>query len=220
MSKDEKNIKTYNHYLWIFILVNLAIYICVVIKPDFSLSIINDTYKNLIVKNGAIAAVSALVTFILNSVLSSDFKATLVFWRIKNIYPGCRIFTELAKKDMRIDKEALIKTYGELPLVPEMQNMLWYRIFKPNQYDPTIFESHKSFLLSRDLTGLSFLFILIYTLAALIYKFVYLSEVPLLYAYFCFLVFQYILLSHVGRRLGNRFACNVLAVISNGRLPI
>lgn len=216
MSNEGKNIKTYNHYLWIFIVLNLAIYLCTIIKPDFSLSLIDETYKALIVKNGAVAAVSALVTFILNSVLSSDTKAALVFWRLKNIYPGCRIFTDLSEKDTRIDKDALIKVYGELPVDPEKQNKLWYKIFKPNQYEATIFQSHRSFLLARDLTGLSFLFIIFFTGAALVYKFAFSVEIPLLSMYIIYLVLQYILLSHVGTRLGNRFACNVLAVVSTG----
>jgi hypothetical protein len=214
MPTDSKNIKTYSGYLWIFIVINFSLYLCVVSNKSISVSTFNDTYKELIIKNGVIAAVSSLLTFILNGVLPSGFKAALVFWRVKHIYPGCRIFTSLMNNDLRIDKDSLIRSYGELPVDPIAQNKLWYKIFKSNQFDPMIFESHKSFLLSRDLTGLAFLFFVCYSAAALIDKFVFSNDTRLLYLYIIYLLAQYVLLSIVSRHFGNRFACNVLAKVS------
>jgi hypothetical protein len=213
MPTESKNIKTYSGYLWIFIVINFALYLCFISNKSISVSAFNDTYKNLIIKNGIIAAVSSLLTFILNGVLPSSFKAILVFWRVKHIYPGCRIFTKLMDSDLRIDKDSLIRSYGGLPVDPVAQNKLWYKIFKPNQFDPMIFESHKSFLLSRDLTGLAFLFFVCYSAAALINKFVFFNDVTI-YIYIAYLFVQYILLSIVSRHYGNRFACNVLAKVS------
>lgn len=214
MSNMEKNIKNYSPYLWIFIIVNLTVYICVT-SGNLNLNFVSGTYKSLTIKNGIIASASAVITFLLNGLLTSNFKATLVFWRLKNVYPGCRIFTEIINKDCRIDKSALIRKYGELPVEPNAQNKLWYKIFKNNEFDPMIFNSHRNFLISRDLTGLSFLFSIIYTVASLISRFLLDNAFKLLIPYIIFLITQYILFSIVSQHYGNRFACNVLALESS-----
>lgn len=77
-----------------------------------------------------------------------------------------------------------------------------------------IFDSQRNFLLSRDLTGLSFLFLCIYSISAVISKFLFEIDFKLLLIYISFLLSQYLILSTVSRNYGNRFACNVLAKIS------
>ena len=137
----------------------------------------------------------------------------LAFWRIKNVYPGCRIFTKIINQDPRIDKDILIQMYGELPVDPVMQNKLWYRIYKPIEFDTMIFDSHRNFLISRDLTGISFIFFLIYSVSALISKFVFSINFHWIVPYILALLIQYVVLSIVCRNYGNRFACNVLAKV-------
>lgn len=207
-AKDKKNIKNYGHYLWLFITVNLTIFLVIALKRSFNLDNLNGTYNSLRVEDGLIAAISSLFTFVLNGLLPSNFKATLVFWRIHDTLPGCRVFTDLIDKDYRIEKADIIRKFGKLPTEPQAQNTLWYKIYKENEFDPMIFDSHRNFLLSRDLTGLSFLFLIIYTsLAILIFKIGF--NVALLYI--VFLLTQYIILAIVSQNYGKRFTCNALA---------
>ncbi|MDK2800010.1 MAG: hypothetical protein PWQ70_1629 [Clostridiales bacterium] len=211
MAQEGKNIKDYTNNLWLFIIANLVVYLCLTSSKIFDLGHINETYKGLLIKNGIIASTSTLITFILNGLLPSNVKVMLAFWRIKNAYPGCRIFTKLIAKDPRIDKDILAQMYGELPIDPVMQNKLWYQIFKSMEFDPMIFDSHRNFLLSRDLTGLSFIFFFIYSAAALISKIAFNINFNWLAPYILVLLIQYVVLSIVSRNYGNRFACNVLA---------
>jgi hypothetical protein len=205
----EKNIKDYSNYLGTFIIINLSIYLCVVLGKNIDFNNINEIYKNLAIKDGIISTSSILIVFILNGILSSNLKGILVFWRTKNILPGCRIFTELIDKDNRIDKSNIIEKYGQLPTDPELQNKLWYRMYKTNEFHPMIFDSQRNFLISRDLTGLSFLFLIIYSIAVLIIEVKFSTGL----IYIGFLLMQYIIISLVGRNYGNRFSCNVLAMV-------
>lgn len=107
----------------------LLFFLCF-IRKDLNLNFANENYKKIFVENGIVTVVSTIITFILNGLLSSDFKAKLVFWKKENIYPGCRAFTDLLYRDCRIDKFALRQKYGELPIQPQDQNKLWYKMYK------------------------------------------------------------------------------------------
>lgn len=202
MPNEDKNIKTYNKYLILFIIMNLFIYLYFTFGTAFNLP-----YMTNLIKNGIIFSIFALVAFVLNGLIKSDYKAMLVFWRRKNVYPGCRIFIESYEEDNRIDKSVLIKKYGKLPVEPQAQNKLWYKIYKNHEFDPMIFESQKSFLASRDLTGLSFIFLIIYPILAVLFNITF--HQFLIYIIILFL--QFIVLSYASRNYGYRFASNVLA---------
>jgi len=211
MSKAEdltkrRNIKNYSLYLNVFLVINTIIFLWFV-KQDFNFKLFNENlYKY------SIVIVCSLITFILNGLLPSDFKAILVFWKKENPYPGYRAFTDfLNKESYRIDKSVLIEKYGELPTQHQEQNKLWYKMYKKNEFDPMIFDSHRNFLLSRDLTGLSFVFLCIYSISALISKILFKINFKLLLIYIIFLLLQYLVLSKVSQNYGNRFVCNVLA---------
>lgn len=206
---EKKNIKNYGHYLWIFILLNFCVFLSIDLGKNINFNNISEIYKSLIVKDSIVPVASTIVTFILNGLLTSDFKYILVFWRIKDPLPGCRIFTELIDKDYRIDKNVLIKKYGTLPIKPKEQNKLWYKIYKQNEFDPMIFDSQRSFLLSRDLTGLSFLFLIIYTITILVSG----VKFSIALAYIGFLLIQYMVLALVCRHYGTRFSLNAIARI-------
>jgi len=208
-NSSEKNIKNYTQHLWVFTIVNFCIFLCIFLGKDISFNNINEAYKSLTVKDGFLVAVSTLITFVLNGLLTSNMKYVLVFWRLKYPLPGCRVFSELINKDCRIDKNVLIEKYGTLPVEPEAQNKLWYKIYKPNEFDSMIFDSQRSFLLSRDLTGLSFLFFIVFSVATLLSG----TKINLVLIYMGFLLIQYIILALVCRNYGNRFACNALAKV-------
>ena len=102
-----------------------------------------------------------------------------------------------------------------LPTIPEKQNQLWYKMYKEFEFHPMIFASHRNFLLSRDLTGFSFLFVVTYPIAVVVAAFVLKELYSSFFWYLGFLVAQYIVCSLVSRNYGNRFACNVLAQASS-----
>lgn len=206
---SEKNIKNYSQHLWIFISINFILFIAVILNKDFNF--INEIYKNIFLGEGVLVALSTIATFILNGLLSSKFKTKLVFWRRNNIYPACRVFTDLIYEDDRIDNSILVNKHGELPNDPKYQNSLWYQIYKKHEFDPMIFNSHRNYLLSRDLTGLSFVFLLTYSIAASIAFFIINVSINYYILYLFYLIVQYLIISLVGRNLGKRFVCNVIA---------
>ncbi len=209
MTNEEKNIKDYSYYLYLFVSINFIFYMAFILEKG--LNFMDDTFKKFILERGIFAAILALVTFILNGLLTAKFKFILVFWSKEYFYPGCRIFTDLINNDNRIDKSLLVAKYGELPTEPNAQNTLWYRIFKKYEFDSMIFESHRNFLISRDLTGLSFLSFIIYGAMAIVSMFVYDISIKRFLFYIIFLLCQYLLLVVVSRNYGERFACNVIA---------
>ena len=90
--------------------------------------------------------------------LPPSWKAVLVFWR-KNPLPGCRAFTDLGPSDPRVDMKQLSTFIVQLPQAPASQNAKWYSLYKETQDELIVSEAHKAFLLYRDLTGISFLFL-------------------------------------------------------------
>lgn len=211
MANKSKTLKNYNGYLNTFTIVNSALFIwftwfCK--SKSISLESINQVYKIVNEKNGIILFSLLLLTIILNSLLSSNQKYSLVYWRIKNPLPGTRIFTEIAHKDPRINMNMLSEKYGELPINPNEQNNLWYEIYSKHKDDTMVFESHRSFLMMRDMTGLSIIFFVVYSISSLVIK----GSIKFTWIYILCLFVQYIAICVSCRNLGERFACNVLAV--------
>ena len=77
-----------------------------------------------------------LATLILDSIVTADFKAVLVYWRQKDTLPGHRAFSVHGKADPRVDMRALEDKHGPLPDEPSEQNELWYKLSKGLIYNP------------------------------------------------------------------------------------
>ena len=97
-----------------------------------------------------------LATLILDGIVTSEFKAVLVYWKWKNPLPGHEAFTVHGKQDGRFDMKALEELHGPLPKDPAEQNQLWYKLSKLTADRPSVDEAHYAWLLARDLTNLSF----------------------------------------------------------------
>lgn len=211
MYQSKENIKNYSGKLAIFLTLNSIIFLIFALPKFLSVSHINKIYKEYFTESGLLSVSLIIIVFILNGLLTSDFKAKLVFWRRKNVYPGFRVFTELSQSDPRIDKNNLRQFYGGFPTDPIEQNKLWYKIYKDNENHSMIFESHRNFLLSRDLTGFSFILICLYPLSIVVARHIFEGSLKNMFWYLLFLIVQYVGFSWVSRIYGNRFACNVLA---------
>ena len=93
---------------------------------------------------------------VINNQISPQLKAVLVFWKWPNPLPGHRVFSRYLNSDSRIDPKELREKIGDFPNDPLAQNQLWYRVYFRHQSDVRVLGAHKEFLLTRDLTWLSF----------------------------------------------------------------
>ena len=149
-----------------------------------------------------------VVTTIISNLISPQLKAVLVFWRWPNPLPGHRAFTRYLEKDPRIDPRRLQEKIGDLPNDPSEQNRLWYRIYRRHQSEPSVMGAHKDFLLTRDITWLSFVLFVLFGLGS-----AFIGETVLQAVWYpTFLASQYVVAAIAARRSGGRFILNVLAV--------
>ena len=97
-----------------------------------------------------------MATLILDGIVTSDFKAVLVYWKWRNPLPAHEAFTVHGRKDSRVDIKALEEEHGPLPTDPAEQNQLWYKLSKATANRASVDEAHYAWSLGRDLTNLSF----------------------------------------------------------------
>jgi hypothetical protein len=203
--EKEINLKAKNTpQLWILLSANILIILAVVFHAEF-----RDLQKDfdiLFIFKSLGASIAPLILFLLNGFVSSHQKAILVFWKLKDPLPGSEAFSKLSRQDTRIDRKKLKQLYGILPKKPSEQNKLWYKIYKKHVSNLIISESHRAFLLARDLTSMCFLFVLFLGIPVLI-----IIESPTNISYFIYLILQYFLVVIGAKNRGRRFVTNVLA---------
>lgn len=151
--------------------------------------------------------VAPLILFLINGILSSNQKAILVFWRRKNVLPGSRAFSLHGKNDPRVDMQRLSALHGPLPILPDEQNSLWYKLYRINNNEVSVIKSHKDFLLARDMVAIISLYIAFAGIPML-----FLGMSPFTYYYLLILFFQYFYIMRVAQNHGRRFVTNVLAI--------
>ncbi|MDQ1166414.1 hypothetical protein [Flavobacterium sp. SORGH_AS_0622] len=203
--EKEINLKAKNTpQLWILLSANILIILAVVFHAEF-----RDLQKDfdiLFIFKSLGASIAPLILFLLNGFVSSHQKAILVFWKLKDPLPGSEAFSKLSRQDTRIDRKKLKQLYGILPKKPSEQNKLWYKIYKKHVSNLIISESHRAFLLARDLTSMCFLFVLFLGIPVLI-----IIESPTNISYFIYLILQYFFVVIGAKNRGRRFVTNVLA---------
>lgn len=204
----EANLKKLNApYLWTFFIFNAVVFLGLFFAINFE-AIMNDSKSMLTYRSSGIL-IAPLILFVLNGIMSSNQKAILVFWRIKHPLPGSRAFSFHGRKDTRIDMNRLEQLYGTLPVAPEKQNSLWYKIYRKNSSEVSVYQSQKDFLLARDLVSIAFLY---FTCAGL--PMLFIAIWPLNLYYLLFLLAVYLVLVRIAQNHGRRFVTNVLAVES------
>lgn len=118
---------------------------------------------------GIMLAVSVLSGW-LSHLVPPEVKSVLVFWRVTNVLPGHR-FIQLAQKDRRINCELLkerIDHYDALRHNHDEQNSYWYNVFyRPVTNEKEVATTHKSYLLYRDATSVSFIMLTVMVLGKL-----------------------------------------------------
>jgi hypothetical protein len=206
-ANKEPNLKSENSIkLWAFLLSNGFIVVVFFYFP-FLNKIIED-YNEVLRLRFILPIFSPLILFIIGGVLSSNQKAIIVFWRLKNYYPGCKAFTHYGKHDLRVDMGRLAELY-DLPNDPKAQNSLWFRLYRKHSADTSVLKSHRDFLAARDMAAISVLFVFLLGIPYLFFG------LPLLkWMYLGILIGQYFLMVLLARNFGQRFVVNVLALES------
>lgn len=206
--EKEPNLKIKNvPQLWVFLAANILI-LCGLIFPAYFKTLTTGVDIVFILKALGVS-IAPLLLFLLNGLISSHQKAVLVFWKLKNPLPGSEAFSKLSKNDTRIDRLKLKDTYGSLPKSPVEQNKLWYKIYKKNSSDIIVSDSHRAFLLARDLTSLCILFVVFLGIPVLI-----VGQWPINLYYFLGLLLQYVVVVIGAQNRGRRLVTNVLAIES------
>ena len=131
----------------------------------------------------------------------------LVYWKWKNALPGHEAFTVHGKKDSRFDMRALEERHGPLPKEPAEQNQFWYEISKLTADRPSVDEAHYAWLLTRDLTNLSFTLTMFSAVLGMVFEIGMIPWAILV----SLLVLLYIALSQVAANKGVKFVATVLA---------
>jgi hypothetical protein len=193
-------------YLWSFVGVNIAVFLSLVVSRQFNSSSIAHSWIQVTTKNGIIAASIPLLTIVLSGVLGDAAKARLVFWRWRHPLPGSRVFSELVVTDPRIDQTALKAAVGRLPRAAHEQNALWYRLYKKHKMVRSVWESHKIYLLTRDMSTIAAVCALLFAIGIVLTG----SGWRTCLIYMALLGIQYLLIAKSAQNYGNRFVLNVI----------
>lgn len=169
-----RNIKDYDSILSKFLFVNAIILLLCNVFIDISVTKYNEKLLIEILKNilthGIGMIIASIIAYIINGIFKPQHKDVLVFWKLNNNLPSYRVFSDLIYKDKRIDIELLKSKYGELPKDLDEQNKFWYSIHKKysDSDEAMLLQSHRDYLLSRDLTILSFFLMVEYLILMVI----------------------------------------------------
>tara|TARA_R110002049_G_scaffold183243_1_gene351186 strand:+ start:13032 stop:13661 length:630 start_codon:yes stop_codon:yes gene_type:complete len=205
----EINLKAKNTpQLWVFLSANI-IFLIGLLFPVHFLELTKSFDIYLILKFVGVS-IAPLVLFLLNGLLSSHIKAILVYWKLKHPLPGSTAFSKWSKSDHRVNRKKLKEIHGKLPKNTADQNRKWYEIYRKNSNNNIIQNSHRAFLLARDLTSLSVLFLIFLGIPVLI-----LGSWPLNLFYNLVLILQYLIICVNAKNRGVRFVTNVLAIESS-----
>lgn len=192
-------------------LVMLAVFDMLVVLLFVVPEVINTaTLSQLTIARGLAITVLPVVVLLLTGALSHDAKATLVYWKAKNVLPGCQAFTKYGPADVRIDMTALKKNVGVLPTEPVEQNSKWFKLYQAVKTDPAVIEAHKLYLVFRDMAAMSLPLVVLVPLGLYL---VGASPEALWIAAGLFFA-QFLVSAIAARNSGVRFVCNVLALHS------
>jgi hypothetical protein len=147
--------------IWLLVSTDIVVIALVLMGFALTQASVTELAETAFVRGILLAAAGPLVAVFLNDLLSSNVKASIVFWRLKNALPGHRAFSEHADADPRIDMALLKKKVGEFPQMARDQNTCWYRLYQKHQSNVIVSDSHKRFLLFRDSSSLTLLILVI-----------------------------------------------------------
>jgi hypothetical protein len=159
----------------------------------------------------SVSALGGIFSLLLLNLLPTRVKEVLVHWRLWDVLPGHRAFSQIGPRDARVDMKSIAAARGELPVKPADQNRLWYRLYREHEGSPGVRDAHKSYLLYRELATVSFLLLLLLVPASA-FLLRASRDVQVLFA--ALLGGVYFLAAINAKNSGVRFVGNVLAAAS------
>ena len=203
----EKSLKDQNRLqLWISVAANTLFFFGIVQADAVRLDGLRAVFID--VHNLLPVGIALLITTVLNGVLSAGAKERLVFFRWHNALPGHRAFSKYCRSDSRIDVLALTRAFGSpFPVDPVEQNRAWYGIYKSVETETGVRQALRDYLLLRDYTALSVLFLIFYGGAGLFL--IPSSKTGLIYL--VLLLLQYVLVRQSASNSGVRLVTTALA---------
>jgi hypothetical protein len=99
--------------IW-FVLANVLVFWFIVISPQLDFDHLQEMWKDVTAKDGIILLLCPIVLLLLSGIINGEQAARIVYWRKINPLPGCRVFSELAIKDARIDMQTVAREWGPL----------------------------------------------------------------------------------------------------------
>lgn len=165
---------------------------------------ITELYPN----EGILALIVALLSFAINNFISSQTKASIIYFKFTCPLPACWAFSKLVPQDPRIDQNEVEHIFpNSSNLSPNDQNSLWYKsIYQKVKEDKLIKKSHQYWLLYRDITSIMLLFLI--ALVGLGYFFGF-NEY--FYSYLTMLLLMLILFRTAAYNAGKQFVTNSIA---------
>ncbi len=162
---------------------------------------------------GLAAAGSTAVIGALSLMLPRPIKDALVYLRWPYAAPGHRAFSIYAQRDIRVDYDRLKAEIPELQdqwsLTPEIENKVWYRVFKNYEKTPAVSHTHRMWLMFRDLASLAYLFLGAFIIVGLYFK----PDVNWAF-YLSIVLLELLVFWRAAWNSGIQLICNVLAVAS------
>ncbi|AEI14111.1 hypothetical protein Flexsi_0423 [Flexistipes sinusarabici DSM 4947] len=205
-----KSLKSTNkQHLTIFTALNIAVFWVFIISPTDP-NKWKQIFDSLTLKDSLFLSISPILTLVLSGIFSATTKARLVYWRYNYPLPGSEAFSVHMAKDHRIDPDALATKWGPLPSDPKDQNRLWYKIYKIVENDIRVMDSHRDWLLSRDLAAYSVIFLLVFVPSVVGSGKAWKTTL----IYIAIMILQYLIILVAARIYGKRFVCNVLSIDS------
>ena len=197
---------------WLCAMVGFDIFVVLALamSPAFGTAL---PFEKITTRVGMATLLPVIIT-LLAALIPPDFKAILVYWRTTETLPGHRAFSVHAPGDPRIDLDVLRKNIGVFPADARDQNTTWYRLYKKVSDEASVVDSHKDFLLFRDLAAIS----LLLAMAAPPALYVMGCTVNAAIAVSCIFLGQYVVAAIAARYRGFRFVTNVLAHHSSRRV--
>lgn len=171
-----------------------------------------------------IGSVVYIYTFLLDSFMPSKAKDAVAYFPTGR--PGDYIFTEIQKRDpdARFTKGQVknkysdvyknicnLQTNEEKKELRKYQNSEWYKIYKKNQDDESVYTSQQDFLLLRDMGSMTIMIALFYVAMVVLRLISFDGRVV------TFLIVEFLLSNLAAKNKAKRFAYNVIATDLNPR---
>lgn len=202
-------LKEQNRYALRFaVLVNAVVFCALITQGKLAVPSMDHIVANWKVELPA--GFAFVATVVLNSLLSPDVKARLVYLRWNDPLPGSRAFSYHATRDTRIDLAGLQRKLGHFPIAPADQNRVWYQLYKAVRNEPAVEHVHREALFLRDYTGLAALALVVLGAAA----FLLAQSWQVASGYVGFALVQYVVVRLGAANAGVRMVRTVLAQVT------